>query len=58
MKNCLFLDLETSSLSVDHGAVLELAAIAYMDGEVKDSILLKMRPYADAHMDPKAFEIT
>lgn len=58
MKNCLFLDLETSSLSVDHGAVLELAAIAYMDGEVKDSILLKMRPHADAHMDPKAFEIT
>lgn len=56
MANLLFLDLETTGLS-DKAAVIEIAAIAYIDGERKQHFQSYIRPHEGATLDPKAFEV-
>jgi len=55
--NYLFIDLETTSLG-SNAAVIELAAIPYIDGEIKPHYHTMIRPHDGATLDPKAFEVT
>jgi hypothetical protein len=57
MASYLFIDVETTGLG-SNAAVIELAAIPYMDGEVKPHFHSMIRPHEKATLDPKAFEIT
>lgn len=52
----LWIDLETSGLG-DNAAVLEIAAIAVIDGEKKHHFQSYIRPHENATLDPKAFEV-
>lgn len=56
MANLLFLDLETSGLG-SNSAVLEIAAIAYINGERKHSFQSYIKPHEGATLDPEAFKI-
>lgn len=56
MANLMWIDLETSGLG-SNAAVIELAAIAYIDGEIKHHFQSYIRPHEGATLDPKAFEI-
>lgn len=58
MASYLFIDVETTSLSKENGAIIELAAIPVINGEIKDSFHSMIRPHKDAHIDLKSFEIT
>lgn len=56
MANLLFIDLETTGLS-NNSAVIEIAAIAYIDGERKHHFQSYIRPHDGATLDPEAFKI-
>jgi DNA polymerase III epsilon subunit-like protein len=56
MSNLLFIDVETSGLG-DNAAVIEIAAIAYIDGERKHHFQSYVKPHLGCTMDAKAFEI-
>ena len=56
MANLLFIDVETTGLG-DNSAIIEIAAIAMIDGEVKHHFQSYVRPHDGASLDPKAFEI-
>lgn len=55
--NILWIDLETSGLG-SNAAVIELAAIPMIDGEIKPHFHSMIRPHEGATIDLKAFEIT
>lgn len=55
--NILWIDIETSGLG-DNAAILEIAAIPMIDGEIKPHFHSMIRPHKGASLDPQAFEIT
>ena len=57
MASKLFIDLETTALG-DNAAVIEIAAIPVVDGEVLPHFHSMIRPHEGATLDPKAFEVT
>lgn len=57
MANYLFIDLETTGLGTN-AATIEIAAIPYIDGEIKPHFHSMIRPHEGATLDAKAFEIT
>lgn len=58
MSALLFLDVESTGLSPDHHALVEIGVIAVIDGEVKDARNFRLRPHEGAKIDPKAMDIT
>lgn len=56
MANLLWIDVETSGLG-DNAAVIEVALVPYIDGEIKPHYQSYIRPHAGCTMDAKAFEI-
>lgn len=56
MANLLFLDIESTGLG-PNAAVIEIAAIAYIDGERKHHFQSYIKPHDGCTMDAKAFEI-
>ena len=56
MANLLFLDCETTGLG-DNAAIIEIALIPYIDGEIKPHYQSYVRPHAGCTMDAKAFQI-
>lgn len=56
MANLLWIDCETSGLG-DNAAVIEVALVPYIDGEIKPHYQSYIRPHAGCTMDAKAFEI-
>lgn len=56
MSNMLWIDTETSALG-HNAALIEIAAIAYVDGERVGTFQSYIKPHPGATMDPKAFEI-
>jgi DNA polymerase III epsilon subunit-like protein len=56
MSNLLFLDCETTGLG-DNAGLIEIAAIAYIDGERRDHFQSYIRPHVGCTLDPKAFEV-
>jgi DNA polymerase III subunit epsilon len=55
--NYLFIDVETTGLS-QNTAVIEIAAIPYINGERGEPFHSMVRPHDDATIELKAFEIT
>jgi DNA polymerase III alpha subunit (gram-positive type) len=53
----LFVDVETTGLSPDKHAIIEVAAIAVSDGEVIGEICLKMRPFKGAYITTEALDV-
>lgn len=56
MSSYLFIDTETTALG-PNAAVIELAAIPYIDGEYLSHFQTYIAPHIGASMDPKAFEV-
>lgn len=56
MSSFLFIDVETSGFG-DNAAVVEIAAIPYVDGEYLPHYQSYVAPHINATMDPKAFEV-
>lgn len=56
MANLLWIDVETTGLG-DNAAVIEVALIPYIDGEIRPHYQSYIRPHAGCTMDAKAFEI-
>lgn len=56
MANLLWIDTETTGLG-SNAAVIEIAAIAYIDGERKHHFQSYIRPHDGATLDPEAFKI-
>jgi DNA polymerase-3 subunit epsilon len=54
--NLMWLDIESSGLG-DNAAVIEIAAIAYIDGERKHHFQSYVKPHDKCTMDAKAFEV-
>lgn len=52
-----YFDLETTGLNSSFHAVHQLSAIIEIDGEVKERIDLKIKPFKDAWIDDKALEV-
>ena len=57
MASKLFIDLETTGLG-NNSAVIEIACIPVVDGEIKPHFHSMVRPHEGATLDPKAFEVT
>lgn len=57
MSSMFIFDTETSGLSVDHHALIELAGVAIADGEVLGEICVRMKPHEGAKIDPEALKI-
>lgn len=55
--NILWIDVETTGLG-SNAAVIEIAAIPMIDGEIKPHFHSMIRPHDGATLDAKAFEIT
>ena len=55
-KKVLWIDLETTGLEPLRHAIIELAALAEIDGEIVEEIDLKMRPLAKHKVDSEALE--
>jgi len=55
--NILWIDVETTGLG-SNSAVIEIAAIPMIDGEIKPHFHSMIRPHDGATLDAKAFEIT
>lgn len=58
MSSLLFLDCETTHLSADHGAMVELSAIAIINGEFCGQKTIRIKPHEGAKIDPEALKIT
>lgn len=58
MSSYLFIDVETTSLSKEHGAIIELAAIPVINGQQLEPFHSMIKPHDGAALDPKSFEIT
>jgi DNA polymerase III epsilon subunit-like protein len=56
MANLLFIDVESSGLG-SNAALLEIALIPYIDGEIKPHFQSYIKPHEGATLDPKAFEV-
>ena len=57
MANILWIDIESTGLGVN-AAVIEIAAIPMVDGEILPHFHSMIKPHDGASLDPKAFEIT
>lgn len=57
MSNLLWIDVETTGLG-HNAAVIEVALIPYIDGEMMPYYRSYVRPHEKATMSPKAFEVT
>lgn len=57
MASFLFIDIETTGLG-SNAAIVEIAAIPFIDGEIKEPFHSMVKPHRDAQIDKKAFEIT
>lgn len=57
MANYLFIDVESTGLS-QNAAVIEIAAIPFVNGEIKPHFHSMIRPHDGATLEAKAFEIT
>ena len=55
--NVLWIDVETTGLG-SNAAVIEIAAIPMIDGEIKPHFHSMIRPHDGATLDAKAFEVT
>lgn len=55
--NYLFIDVETTALC-HNAAVIEIAAIPYVNGEALPHFHSMIQPHTGATLDPKSFEIT
>ena len=55
--NVLWIDVETTGLG-SNAAVIEIAAIPMIDGEIKPHFHSMIKPHNGATLDPKAFEVT
>ena len=55
--NILWIDVETTGLG-SNAAVIEIAAIPMIDGEIKPHFHSMIRPHDGATLDAKAFEVT
>jgi DNA polymerase III epsilon subunit-like protein len=55
--NVLWIDVETTGLG-SNAAVIEIAAIPMIDGEIKSHFHSMIRPHDKATLDAKAFEVT
>lgn len=58
MSSLLFIDCETTHLSADHGAMVELSAIAIINGEFCGQKTIRIKPHEGAKIDPEALKIT
>lgn len=58
MSSLLFLDIESTGLSPDHHAMVELSAIAIINGEFCGQKTIRIKPHEDAKIDPEALKIT
>ena len=56
MSSFLFVDIESSGLG-ENAAILEIAAVPYIDGEYLPHFQSYLAPHLGATLDPKAFEI-
>lgn len=52
----IWLDTETTGLSPARHAIVQLAGIVEVDGEVKEEFDIRMRPFSGAHIDSRALE--
>jgi DNA polymerase III subunit epsilon len=57
MANYLFIDVETTGLG-SNAAMIEIAAIPYINGEEKPHFHSMIKPHVGCTIDPRAFEIT
>lgn len=57
MSSLLFIDCETTHLSADHGAMVELSAIAIINGEFCGQKTIRIKPHEGAKIDPEALKI-
>jgi DNA polymerase-3 subunit epsilon len=56
MANLMWIDVETTGLG-PNCAVIEVALVPYIDGEIKPHFKSYIRPHEGAKLEPKAFEI-
>lgn len=56
MANLLFIDIETTGLS-SNASVIEIAAIAYINGEAQKPFQSYIAPHKGATLDPEAFKV-
>jgi DNA polymerase III epsilon subunit-like protein len=53
----IYTDIETTGLVPGKHAIIQIAAIKEVDGEVVGELDLKIKPFPDAHIHPKALEV-
>lgn len=58
MSSLLFIDCETTHLSPEYGAMVELSAIAIINGEFCGQKTIRIKPHDGAKIDPEALKIT
>lgn len=58
MSSLLFIDCESTGLSPDHHAMVELSAIAVINGEFCGQKTIRIKPHEGAKIDPEALKIT
>lgn len=58
MSSLLFIDIESTGLSPDHHAMVELSAIAIINGEFCGQKTIRIKPHDGAKIDPEALKIT
>lgn len=56
MRKILWVDTETTGLSAKKHSVWQIAAIAEIDGKIRDKVDIKMNPPGDVEIDPEALE--
>ena len=52
----IWIDTETTGLNPTRHAIVQLAGIVEVDGEVKEEFDIRMRPFSGAHIDSRALE--
>lgn len=58
MSSLLFIDIESTGLSPDHHAMVELSAIAVINGEFCGQKTIRIKPHEGAKIDPEALKVT
>lgn len=52
-----FFDVETTGLSIQNSAIIQIAGILDIDGEIADTLEILVQPHEDAEIDAKALEV-
>ena len=55
--NIFFFDVETTSLDVCHGAIIQIAGILDIDGEVADTLNILVKPHENADIRQEALDV-